>query len=57
MKMIGHQTIRLHLPTGFETSLPQRGQETLAVSVILENRFAPIPAIHDVINRPGILNS
>src|SRR6266542_279384 len=43
MKMIWHQTIRLHLPTGFETSLAHRGQETLAVSVIFEYRYAPIP--------------
>jgi hypothetical protein len=26
------------------------------IQVVVVNRFAPVPAIHDMVNRPGILN-
>ena len=40
-----------------ENVLAQRLDETLAIRVILEDRLAPVAAIHDVVNRAGILDS
>jgi hypothetical protein len=57
MKMIRHQAIRMDLPPGFDTSLGQRLAEAVPIRVILEDRFAAITAIHDVVNRAGILHS
>ena len=55
--MIGHEAIGMNLPTGLDAGLTQRSQEALAVSVILENGFAAVAAIHDVIDRARILDS
>jgi hypothetical protein len=57
MKMIPHQTPRLHLPARLDANLPERFQKPLPIRVILENLLAPIPAIHHVINRAGIFHS
>jgi hypothetical protein len=57
MKMISQQTQRMHLPTGPEASFPQRFQKPFPILVVFENRFPPIPAIHHMINRSGILHS
>ena len=57
VKVIHHHAICMHLPTRLEAGLAERFQESLAIGVILEDRFAPIPSIHDVIHRAGILDS
>jgi hypothetical protein len=36
-------------------SLAQWLKETLAVGVSAENRFPPVAAIHDVVDRAGVL--
>ena len=57
MKVIVHQAIGLHLPTGLAARLSQSLKKALAVAVILKEGFASIPAIHHMINRSGILDS
>ena len=57
MKMIGHQTIRMHLPARFDACFTERAEEPLAIFVILEDGLAPISPIHQVINRARIFDS
>lgn len=57
MKMIGHQTIRMHLPARFDARFTERAEEPLAIFVILEDGLAPISPIHEVINRARIFHS
>src|SRR5437867_8664820 len=52
-----YQTPGMHLPFGFSAALAQGLQEPRPVCVVLENGFAPVPAVHQVVNRPGILHS
>jgi hypothetical protein len=47
----------VNLPTGLGASLAQRVDEALAIRIIHEDPFAPVTAIHDVINRASILDS
>jgi hypothetical protein len=56
MKMISHQAPRMNLPVGFGAGFGEGGQKTLSVRSVMENGFAPVSAIHDVVNGPGILN-
>jgi hypothetical protein len=57
MKMIGHETIRMDLPRSLVAGLAEREQKTLAVEVILENGFAVIAAVHEVIEGTGIFDA
>ncbi len=57
MKMIRHEDIGVNLPTRLGTSLAQRVDEALSIRIIHEDPFAPVTAIHDVINRTSILYS
>ena len=57
MKMMRHEDIGVNLPTRLGASLAQRLNEALAIRVIHEDQFAPVTAIHDVINRASILDS
>lgn len=50
MEVIGHQTKRMHLPFGFGARFAEGAKEQLTVRISLENRLAPIAAIHDVID-------
>ncbi len=47
----------MDLPAGLGARLPQGLQETLPIRVVLENGFTAVTAIHDVIDRAGILDS
>jgi hypothetical protein len=47
----------MNLPARLRASPAQRGQEPPAILVIPEDRFAPVPAIHDVVNRARIFDS
>src|SRR5882672_434693 len=53
MKMIGHETKSVDLPAGLVTSLAKSEQKTLAVAVVLEDGFAAVAAIHQVIEATG----
>ena len=57
MKMIRHEDIGVNLPARLGASLAQRVDEALAIRIIHEDPFAPVTAIHDVINRASILDS
>jgi len=52
-----HQTEGMDLPIRLDASFAQGFKETLPVGVIAEDRFAPIPAIQDVVNRPFVFNA
>ena len=56
MKMISHQAPSVNLPAGFGAGFGEGRQKALPIQVVVVNRFAPVPAIHDMVNRPGILN-
>ena len=57
VEMVSHQAVRMHLPLGLGASLTQRGEELLAVVVVLEDILTLVPTVHDVIHGPGILNA
>jgi hypothetical protein len=48
------QLLCVAVPTGFPAGLRQSVEEQRSVPVILENGFAPVAAVQDVINRAGI---
>jgi hypothetical protein len=52
MKMVSHQTVGLHPPTGFGARLAQpfQFQESLAIRIVLEDRFPTVAAIHHVVD-------
>ena len=47
----------MHLPATPETSFAQRLEKPLPVSIILKDRFAPVPSVHQVIDDAGIFDS
>ena len=55
--MIRHEDIGVNLPARLGASLAQRLDEALAIRVIQEDRPTAVPAIHNVVNRAGILDS
>jgi hypothetical protein len=57
MKMIPHEAIGMDLPIGFRARLRKRGDKQFPVPVIVEDRFPPVAAIHDVVNCARILNA
>jgi len=57
MKVVFHETIGMNLPIGFRARLGQRGDEQLPIPVIVEDRFPPVAAVQDVINRAGIFHA
>jgi len=57
MKMIRHEDIGVNLPARLGANLAQRVDEALAIRIIHEDQFAPVTAIHDVINRASLLDS
>ena len=57
VKVVGHQAERVHLPVGLGTALAQGFQETLPVSIVLEDGIPPIPTIHHMINGSFIFDS
>jgi hypothetical protein len=56
MKMIRHEDRGVNLPTRLSANLAQRLNEALAIHIIHEDQFAPVTAIHDVINRTSVLD-
>ena len=57
VEMIAHQAKGMHLPPGPVASLAKRLQKAEAILVVQVNVFATVTAIHNMIDRPGILNS
>ena len=57
MKMIRHEDIGVNLPARLGANLAQRFDEALAIRIIHEDQFAPVTAIHDVINPASLLDS
>jgi hypothetical protein len=57
MKMIGHEDIGMDLPTRLAARFAQRQDEALAIRIVQENRLTTVAAVHDVVNRPRILDS
>ena len=57
MKMIRHEDIGMNLPARLGACLSQGLEEPLPIPVILEDRLAPVPAIHDVLDGARILDS
>jgi hypothetical protein len=55
--MIRHEDIGRNLPARLGSNLAQRFDEALAIRIIHEDQFAPVTAIHDVINRASLLDS
>ena len=47
----------MHLPKGFLATLSECGQKSLAIGIVHEDAFAMVTAIHEVVNRPGILDA
>src|SRR5215204_3077663 len=44
MKVVGHETISMHLPAGLDTRLRQSGKEPFTIPVVLEYRYAATTA-------------
>jgi hypothetical protein len=57
MKMIRPEDIGVNLPTRLGANLAQRLDDPLTIRSTHEDQLAPITAIHDVINRPSLLDS
>jgi len=57
MEMIRHEDIGVNLPARLSANLAQCLNEALAIRIIHEDQFAPITAIHDVINCASLLDS
>ena len=57
MEMIAHETIRMDLPAGLGAGFGERGEEAAVVEVVAEDGFAAVAAIHDVVDRAGVLPS
>ena len=57
IKMTRPEDRGVNLPARLGANLPQRLDEALAIRSIPEDPFAPVTAIHDVINRASRLDS
>jgi hypothetical protein len=47
----------MDLPFGLGTGFPERVEETQAVGVVAEDGFAPVTAVHDMVNRTFVLDA
>jgi hypothetical protein len=57
METVRHEDIGVNLPARLGANLAQRLNEALAIRIIHGDQFAPVTAIHDVINRASLLDS
>ena len=55
--MIRHEDIGVDQPAGLGAHLAQGLGEALPIPLVLEDRLAPVTAIHDVVDRSRILDS
>src|SRR5437773_1246085 len=56
VKMIPHEAIGMNLPARLAARLAQGLDKPLAVVVVVEDRFALVPTVHNVVHCPGVLN-
>src|SRR5437762_13042470 len=52
LKMIRHEELGMNLPARLAAHLAQGLDKPLAV-VVVEDRFAPVPTVHNVVHSPG----
>ena len=57
MKIISHQAPSVNRPVGFGAGFGEGRQKAPPIQVVVVNRLAPVPAIHDMVNRPGLWQS
>ena len=57
MIMVAHQTIRVNPPVRFLAGFRQRLEEILPIHIIQKYILPPVPPAHDMIHRPGILDT
>ena len=57
VKVVGHETVGMDLPTGLLAGLAQGGEKALAVLVIRVNVLPPVTPVHDVVNGTRVLDS
>ena len=55
--MIGHQTIRMNLPADLPTSLGKGPDNILMILAVLEDGFATVTPVHDVVDGSRTLES
>ena len=55
MKMVGHQDLDMNLPAGAGTALGEEFEEGPPIGVVLEDRFATIATVEQVVDGTGIL--
>jgi hypothetical protein len=55
--MIRHENVGVNLPAGLGANLDERLDEAQAIRFVQEDWLAPVTAIHDVVDRTGILDS
>ena len=57
VKAVGHQAVAVNLPPRLVAPLSQGGQEHLAVIIVAKEPLLMVPAVHHVVNRPGVLDA
>src|SRR6266566_1167603 len=56
VKMIRHEAIGMNLPARLAARLAQGLDKPLTVGGVVEDQFAPVPTVHNVVDSPGVLN-
>jgi hypothetical protein len=56
MKVVFHQTVRMHLPVRLLARLPEGGKEQFPVRVISKDGLPPVATIHHVIDSSWIFD-
>src|SRR5450756_385012 len=57
VKMVAHETEGVDLPVSLGAGFGEGLEETLAIQVVVENRFPSIPTIHHMVDRAGIFDA
>jgi hypothetical protein len=57
MKMVGHQAIGMHLPTGPLAGFGQRFNKPVTIRIVRKDSFAAVAAVHEMIDGAGILEA
>ena len=57
MKMVRHETERMHLPACLDTRISQCLEKRFAIRIVNKDVIAAVAAAHDMIDRAGELNA
>jgi hypothetical protein len=57
VKTVLHQAKSMRSPIGLLADLRQSYQELVPIRIVREDRLAAIPAVHEVVNRPRVLDA